>query len=413
MKKILSNGVTVLWEKLNYVKSVSVGIWVLGGSVGDSISGMAHYMEHMAFKGTKTRSTDLIAQEFDSMGGDINAFTAKEITCYYGRMLSEHLNKGLTILADMVLNPAYNEEETENERKVILEEIAMYEDSPDDLSLGRLTENVWRTSPLGKEILGTPETVNAINPENLRKELLKAYTGSNIFVAACGNINESDFLSKCEELFSNAPEGNKVKTAKDTQYHNSIILTEKSIEQNHMCIGFKGIDMFDKRKYHQSLFTSVLGGGMSSRLFQKIRERSGLAYSVSAQFSSYSDAGLYSIYTALNPKSQDKCLEIIRKELDDIKKNGITEEELVRAKQQLKSAVVMDMESTSSKMKFLARKEIFNTGILSEDDIISRIESVTLSDIYSFANSILNYDNISISVVGAPEKEEFYKGYFE
>lgn len=413
MKKVLKNGVTVLTEKIDNVRSVSLGIWIVGGSVCDNISGMAHYMEHMAFKGTNTRSADELAQEFDEMGGDINAFTAKEVTCYYGRMLDTHLNKGLTLLADMVLNPAYLNEETENERRVILEEIAMYEDSPDDLSIGRLTENVWRHSPLGKEILGTEQTVNSINPENLRESLKRCYSGSNIYIAACGHLDEESFIERCEELFSNAPIGEKAKIAKNTQYEKSIILTEKSIEQNHICIGFKGIDMYDSRKYHQTIFTSVLGGGMSSRLFQKIREKEGLAYSVSAQFSSYSDAGLYSIYTALNPKSQDKCLSIIRKELDDIKKNGITEKELNRAKEQMKSAVIIDLESTSSQMKFLARKEIFKTAGNTIDDIIELINSVTLSDIHNFANGILDYKNISISVVGTPDTEQFYKGYFE
>ncbi len=413
MKKVLENGVTVITEKIDYVRSAALGIWIVGGSVCDNISGTAHYMEHMAFKGTNTKTADEIAQEFDEMGGDVNAFTAKEITCYYGKMLDTHLDKGLTLLSDMVLNPAYLPEETENERKVILEEIAMYEDSPDDLSIGRLSENVWRSSPLGREILGTAQTVNSLDPDKLRESLKNCYNGSNIYVIACGHLNEEAFISRCEELFGNAPIGKKADIAKNTQYEKSIVLTEKSIEQNHICIGFKGIDMYDERKYHQTIFTSVLGGGMSSRLFQKIREREGLAYSVSAQFSSYSDAGLYSIYTALNPKSQDKCLTIIRKELDDIKQNGITEKELNRAKEQMKSAVIIDLESTSSRMKFLARKEIFNTAGKTVDDIIEKINCVTLSDIYNFANDILDYKNISISVVGTPEKEQFYKGYFE
>lgn len=413
MKKVLNNGVTVVTEKIDYVRSVSLGIWIVGGSVCDNISGMAHYMEHMAFKGTKTKTADELAQEFDEMGGDINAFTAKEVTCYYGKMLSSHLDKGLTLLSDMVLNPAYLNEETENERKVILEEIAMYEDSPDDLSIGRLTENVWRSSPLGKEILGTSATVNSINSQNLCESLKNCYCGSNIYICACGHLDEEAFILRCEELFGNAPVGEKAKVAKKTRYEKSIVLTEKAIEQNHICIGFKGIDMYDSRKYHQTIFTSVLGGGMSSRLFQNIREKEGLAYSVSAQFSSYSDAGLYSIYTALNPKSQEKCLAIIRKELDDIKKNGITEKELYRAKEQMKSAVIIDLESTSSQMKFLARKEIFKTAGNTIDEVIEKINSVTLSDIHSFANGILDYNNISISVVGNPEKEQFYKGYFE
>jgi len=412
MRKVLNNGITVITEKIDYVRSVSLGVWIKGGSCADRYDGIAHYAEHMAFKGTKTRPTEVLAQEFDEMGGYVNAYTSKCVTCYYGKFLDEHLSRGLKLLADMVLNPAYKETETNNERKVILEEIAMYEDTPDDLVMGRLSENVWQNSPLGKEILGTENSVKKITPENLRENLISNYTGANIVISACGHLNEEGFIEECESLFANAPVGKKASTDYGTVYTPSLILTEKQIEQNHIGIGFEGVKMNSAEKYSQMLFSSILGGGMSSRLFQSVREELGLVYSISSQYVSYPDAGLFSIYLALNKTSEEKALSVIRNQLDMIKTEGITETELTRAKEQLKASLLIDLEDTSAKMKIHARDEIFRDGKSDIDKIIEKISAVTKDDIKNFANSIINYNTVSLSVVGSPNSEKFYKGFF-
>ncbi len=414
MKKILDNGVTVITEKQDHVRGVSLGIWIRGGSVMDGEhNGIAHYAEHMAFKGTKTRTTNDIAKAFDALGGDVNAFTAKELTCYYCRLLDRNLYKGLDILSDMVLNPAYNESDTDNERKVILEEINMYEDSPDDLAMGRLSENVWASSPLGKEILGTSCSVKEITPKLLFENLSDRYTGENIVISACGSLDEEEFINKCAEIYGGVNKGICASNRFGTVYMPSLVLTEKPIEQNHIGIGFEGITRNDPRCHALSVFSTILGGSMSSRLFQSVREQSGLAYTVSSQHASYVDAGLFSIYTALSPKSEDKALGIIRKELDKIKNDGITDDEIARAKEQLFSDIILDMESTGAKMKLNARCEIYGLAEKNADAMIEKINAVTKADVLALANDILDYSRVSISVVGRPKKNEFYKGFFE
>lgn len=414
MKKVLGNGVTIVTEHMEYLRSASIGVYVSGGSCAEAAAqaGMAHFAEHMAFKGTESRTSEQIAQEFDAMGGYVNAYTSKEVTCYYAQTLDTHIESCLDLLSDMVLHPRYDKAETETEKKVILEEISMCEDSPEDLVMSRLTEGVWADSPLGREILGYADTVKEIDNAALGEYALERYTGKNIYVAVSGKVDEQRFIDSCKKLFGSRIAGEINAPASNTAYHKAVALKNKDIEQNHICIGYKGLERDDERRYTMSIMSLLLGGGMSSRLWRKIREDKGLAYTVQSYSSLYKDAGLFCIYTALAPASQAECLTLIRTELDNIKQNGFSSEELVRGKEQLKAGIIMDLESTSSRMKLLAKNEIFKTGETDIDSIIKRIDTVTGEDIRELANSVLDHESVSISVVGAPEKESYYTGFF-
>lgn len=414
MKAVLDNGVTVVTESVPYLRSASFGVWVVGGSAVDpeQSQGIAHFAEHMAFKGTTSRTSEQIAQQFDMIGGYVNAFTAKEVTCYYAKTLDEHIEQGMELLADMVLHSAYAPEEVKTEKKVILEEIAMYEDSPEDLVMGQLTEKIWADQPLGREILGTEQTVSAIGSDTLREYAQSFYTGKRIVISVSGRVDERRFTDTCLRLFASRRPGCECAAHAPTRYNRATVLTQKDIEQNHICIGYRGFDMFDPRRYAVSVFSSLLGGGMSSRLFRKIREDAGLAYTVQSYNTSYRDAGVFCIYTALAPKSEEKCLELIRKELDSVKADGFAEDEIVRAKEQLKAGIIMDLENTASRMKFNAKREIYGDGENSSDEIVQKIDAVTADDVVEAANALMDNANVSISVVGKTRGEDFYRAFF-
>ena len=413
-KKTLPNGVRILTEHVPGVRSVSLGIWVGTGSRHESAgeNGAAHFIEHMVFKGTQSRTAAQLAQEMDAIGGQVNAFTTKECTCFYARVLDTHLNQAADILCDMFFHSRFDDADVETERGVILEEIGMYEDSPEDLVMGQLTENVWAGQALGREILGTEQTVSGVGSKTLRQYADQFYTGKRIFISVSGKVDEQRFIRVCEDLFASRAPGAALAERPQTQYRKSTILTQKDIEQNHICIGYRGFDMFDPRKYAVSIFSSLLGGGMSSRLFRKIREDAGLAYTVQSYGTSYRDAGIFCIYTALAPKSEKECLELIRRELDAVKKDGFTEDEIARAKEQLKAGIIMDLENTASRMKFLAKREIYGGGERNSDEIVKKVDAVTADDVQAVANELIDHENVSVSVVGKVRDESFYTGYF-
>ncbi len=410
----LSNGVTVVTEPMPHLRSTTCGVWVRGGSAADPepYAGIAHFSEHMAFKSTHTRSAAEVAEQFDAMGGYVNAYTAKLLTCYYCTTLDKHTARGLELLADMVLHPAYRENEVETERKVILEEIAMCEDSPEDLVMARLSEGVWRDSALGREILGKAESVERITADVLRAYQSNHYTGANIVISASGNLDEEAFVADCRRLFGDVPQGEKAADTENGSYIRVCALAEKDIEQNHLCIGFRSYPMFDEHRFAVSILSALTGGTMSSRLFRSIREQGGLAYNVSSYLSPYLRTGLFCIYTALAPASEEKCLQRIRKELDAIKEQGFTDAEVARAKEQLASGMILELESSSSHMKMRAKREIYGMGETDADEIIRRIDEVTPAQVREAANAIFNYADMSFSVVGHTRDEAFYRSFF-
>lgn len=410
----LANGVTVVTESMPHLRSVTCGVWVRGGSAADptDFAGMAHFCEHMAFKSTKTRTAGELAEQFDAMGGFVNAYTAKLLTCYYCTMLDKHVTRGLELLADMVLNPAYLEDEVETERRVILEEIAMCEDSPEDLVMARLSEGVWQNSALGREILGKEESVERISAQALREYQSTHYTGENLVISAAGRLDEQAFVAACERLFGAVTQGEPMADAENGSYETVCMLAEKDIEQNHLCIGFRSFPMFDERRYALSILSALTGGTMSSRLFRSIREQEGLAYNISSYLSPYLRTGLLCIYTALAPASEEKCLGRIRKELDEIREKGFTDAEVARAKEQLASGMILDLESSSSHMKMRAKREIYGMGETDADEIIARIEAVTPEQVRQVAREVFDYATMSISVVGHARDEDFYRSFF-
>lgn len=401
-------------EPMPHLRSVTCGVWVRGGSAVDppAYAGMAHFCEHMAFKSTKTRTAGELAEQFDAMGGFVNAYTAKLLTCYYCTTLDRHIARGLELLADMVLHPAYKDDEVETERRVILEEIAMCEDSPEDMVMARLSEGVWQDSALGREILGKVESVERITPQALREYQTTHYTAANLVISAAGRLDEEAFVADCRRLFGGVPQGEAAADTENGRYTRVCTLAEKDIEQNHLCIGFRSYPMFDRRRYAGSILSALTGGTMSSRLFRSIREREGLAYNISSYLSPYLRTGLFCIYTALAPESEKRCLQCIRRELDDIRENGFTDAEVARAKEQLASGMILDLESSSSHMKMRAKKEIYGMGETDADEIIARIEEVTPEQVRAVAREIFDYASMSISVVGHTRDEAFYRSFF-
>ncbi|MCF0120293.1 MAG: insulinase family protein, partial [Oscillospiraceae bacterium] len=327
-KLTLPNGVRILTEHIPYVRSAALGIWVGSGSRFERASenGASHFIEHMVFKGTATRSASDLAEEMDAVGGQTNAFTTKECTVFYGRALDTHLDRLSDVLTDMFFNSKFDEADVINERGVIFEEIGMYSDAPDDVAAERLFTSCFKGSGLARPILGTKATLNKMTGESLRAYAASHYIPQRVVIALAGSFSDSDVKSLCER-FSVMQPGAPLRMTK-AEYRPAITVKRKAIEQNHLCLGFPGLKMTDDRRYALGLMSSILGGGMSSRLFQTVRERSGLCYSIYSFSSNYSDAGLFSIYTALNRESEEKALRLIMNELDRICQHGVTPDEL-------------------------------------------------------------------------------------
>lgn len=409
-KITLDNGIKILYENLPHIRSASFGIWVLSGSCHEpcELLGISHFIEHMAFKGTKARSAADIAEEFDAMGGQVNAFTSKELTCYYAKTLDTHVIQGFNILCDMVQNSVYNKKDTDNERNVILEEIAMYEDTPEDLVIEELLGKVWDGHPLGKSVLGTYETVDKITGPVMKKYVKDNYLAGNIIISISGNFDKDEFIKAVNTHFGSMQKAGMARCSDETVYNSAIFTKTKDIEQNHIAVGFEGIKNNDPRKYATAMLNTIYGGGMSSRLFRRVREEAGLAYSISSFSISHKAGGIIAVYLAVNPKSEKKALKLIVEETKALIENGITKEELERAREQLKAGLILDFESTSSRMKFMASNEFNETGITEIDEIIKRIDAVNIEETAECAKQLFSFDKASVSVIGKPKKDEFY-----
>jgi predicted Zn-dependent peptidase len=402
---LLSNGVRIVFEHIDHVRSVSLGIWVGAGSRHEaaSESGASHFIEHMVFKGTKTRTANELAELMDAIGGQVNAFTTKECTCFHGRVLDTHLGQLTDILSDMFFNSKLDEADVVNERGVILEEIDMYNDTPEDLVSERLFAQTFRGNSLARPILGKKSTLERMTGEFLSGYLSKRYGASEVVVALSGSFTEDD-LKMLSERFSRAPESadNAWKAA---AYTPSVSLKRKSLEQNHIVLAFPGISATDERRHAMQLLSDILGGGMSSRLFQEVREARGLCYSIYSYGSSYRDTGLFSVYTALGAQSQDEALEVISREVRRLRDTGVTEQELSRAREQVKANVLMALESTSARMNRLGRNELYFGKIPTADEIIASYDAVSTGDILALARDCLDFDRVSFGAVGKLDTE--------
>lgn len=405
----LPNGVRIVTEPIDTVRSAALGFWVGGGSREEAPeeSGAAHFIEHMLFKGTGKRSAADIARETDAIGGQMNAFTTKECTCFYGRVLDDHLPQALDILWDMVYNSNFAQTAVDTERGVILEEIDMYEDTPDDLCGEKLFRSVFQGSALARPILGRRETLEPMTGEFLREYHKRHYRADNTVVALVGSFSE-EVLADIRARFSILPAG-KAEDCGPAAYTPAFVTTKKTIEQNHLTLAFPGLTYNSPRRFALQLLSSILGGGVSSRLFQRVREQQGLCYSVYSYGAGHADTGVFCIYTALNKETEEQALGTICQVVREFVERGPSEEELERAREQSKANVVMGLESTQARMSHAGRSLLFTGEILSAEQIIDAYNAVTRQDVMDLARDIFQWDQVSLSAVGQVRTEEEYR----
>jgi predicted Zn-dependent peptidase len=403
---VLANGVRVITEPMPHVRSVSVGIWICAGSrreTGEQ-NGVSHFIEHMLFKGTTTRSAEDIARSVDSIGGNLDAFTAKELVCFNTKVLDQHLSLAFVVLADLVLHPLFREEDIEREKGVILEEIKMEADSPDYLVHEIFSANFWKDHPLGKPILGTRETVKRFDRQAIHGYYAEVYEPSNLIVTAAGNLTHGRLVDLVRSHFESLPPGAPPPPEVAPGAHARIALrNKKQLEQVHLCLGVPSYPLPHPERFACYVLNTVLGGGMSSRLFQNIRERQGLAYAVFSELNPYRDTGCLSIYAGTSLENAPKVVESIVKEFRQLKEQRVGEEELRRAKDHLKGSLMLSLESTASRMSNLARQEMYFGRFFTLDDLVESIESVTAEDVQRIALTFFDSKQIALTVLGSLE----------
>jgi len=394
VRRNLKNGLKVIYEKIPYVQSVSVGVWAGIGSAGETaeISGISHFLEHMLFKGTKKRSARAIAEEMDFIGGHINAFTSKETTCYYAKVIGRNLEVAIDILADMYINAKIDSDDVSLERNVILEEINMYEDSPEDVALDTLAKAAWGEHSLGFSVSGESEVVEKIDRETLLKFADKYYTAENTVISVAGNFDEDYLFNLLEKYFSDIRRGEKITIKEPAIFTPGKVEKIKDIEQTHIAFGFEGVPCQSDEIYAEAVMCNVLGGTMSSRLFQKIREEKGLCYSVYSSSESFHQNGLFYIYAGLSPENCERVKEIILGEIESLKKNGITDFELKKGKQQLCGSYLLSLESIGAKMNAMGKCEVLGERIKTCDEVMAGIEAVDSEKINKLINKIFKED---------------------
>ena len=399
-KITLANGVRILLERLPDVRTASLGIFAANGSrhEPDALAGISHCIEHMVFKGTGRRTAAAIAEELDSMGGNFNAYTTKELTCFYGTCLSRHVERTADLLADMVLNPCMRDADLALERGVINEEIDMYEDTPEDLVCEILAQEAFAGCPIGRPILGSKETLAALHGADLTAYMREKYTGENLIIALAGSFDDAA-VEHLKALFAAVPRGT-VNGSAATVYHPVRTLRKKPIEQAHLLLAYPGISSRDPDRFTQRLLNSIFGDGMSSRLFQRVREKEGLCYSVYSFPSSASDGGVYEIYTATSREMQNAALTAIQEEIDRLLQDGVTQEELDRAREQTEAGLLISLEGTGARMSQLAKTELLFGRLPDLDSVLAHYAAVTREDMLAFARKVFVPEGRSFAAVG-------------
>jgi predicted Zn-dependent peptidase len=402
-RDVLPNGLRLLTERMPHVRSVSIGVWLARGSRHEpgEQSGIAHFVEHMLFKGSATRSAEDIAQTIDSIGGQMDAFTAKEYASYYIKVLDEHLPLALEVLSDIVMRPAFAGEDIEREKKVVLEEIKMVEDTPDDLVHELFTEHFWRNHPLGRPILGTKETVEALNADGLRRYFTRTYSAPHMIVAAVGNIEHSRVRDLVSRAFEELPRLDVPLSEKAPTVVPNVIIRNKELEQSHVCLGAASYQQDHADRYASYVLNTVLGGSMSSRLFQNVREKRGLAYAVFSGLSAYRDTGSMTIYAGCANDAVSELIDVVIAEIRRVKDEPMPESELRRAKDHLKGSLMLNLESTSSRMSHLARQEIYFDRQFGLDETLEGVERVTTGDVQRVARDLFTSGALAATVLGA------------
>ena len=385
-EKKLSNGITVVMEQLPYVQSAAIGVWARAGAVDEvEHAGISHYIEHMMFKGTKNRTAKEIAEDIDKIGGSMNAFTGKEATCYYIKTLATHLDDSIEVLSDMFNNSLFDPEEMEKEKKVVLEEMKMVEDSPEDLGHDLLSESVFKGGSLGNSVIGTKESVTSISRDDILNYLGRRYISENMVISVAGNIDENEVIKQLEDGFSGITCGLEERKPIITEFKPEIVSRKKDIEQTHLFFGRKGTALDSDDYFAYLLYNSILGGSMSSRLFQNVREDKGLAYSVYSMKSSYVNEGIFTIYAAVGSDKEADASKAIDEELRKIADEGITEEELDKVKEQSKGHYIFGQESVGTRMFSIGRNTLLLGKTFTAEEIMDGINLVQQDDIIRIA----------------------------
>ncbi len=402
-RTVLPNGLIVLTERMEHLRSVAMGVWVKSGSRCEpaETNGISHFVEHMVFKGTRSRTAQHIAREMDAIGGNLDAFTSKETICFNVKSLADHVPIALDILADLVMNPVFAPPDIERERGVILEEIKIDEDNPDVLVHELFTQNFWKNHPLGKPILGTTETVARLAQEQLFAYHNDRFHAGNMIFSAAGNLDHDRFTDAVAEKFSSLAGGETpVELSAPRPSARILLRNKKSLEQVQICMGVPAPPITDDNRYATLILNTVLGGGMSSRLFQTIREERGMAYSVYSDLSPYRDTGTLCVYAGTSAGKVLEVVDLVIHEFRKLKEEPLSEEELTRVKDQVRGNILLGLESSNSRMANLARQEMYFQQFFTVDEIIARIDEVTASQVQAMAQRLFVSDAIAITLLG-------------
>ncbi len=395
-----------------YSDAVCLGFWVGTGSRDepDSLAGTSHFLEHLLFKGTSTRTAREIAEQVDRVGGDMNAFTTKEYTAFYIRLLAEDIDLGLEILCDILTDPSFLQKEVDSERQVILEEVLMHMDEPSDLVVEYLFESLYPNHPLGREVLGTPEIISTIGVGEIRSFFQKHYLPKNIVFSAAGNISHDKISGYISDNFRYQATGERPNRRPPKDQVVSLKVTQRDTEQAQLAVGFKAVDRHSPYRYALSVVNQILGGGLSSRLFQKIREERGLAYSIGSERVSFADTGALMISVGTNPANACQVLDLVDGEIEEMARSAITEKEFESAKKHLAAETLLSIEDCGSRMSRIGASLLLHDDVITVEEVVSRINAVTMEDVRYIAAEVFN-SNRSLSVVGPFSKEE-WEGFY-
>ncbi len=401
-KSVLPNGIRLITERMPHVRSVAIGIWVDTGSRNEpeERGGVSHLIEHLVFKGTDSRTAEEIARTMDSVGGQMDAFTAKEHTCFFVSVLDEHLPLAVDLLADILLHPLFAAEDIEKEKSVVLQEIKMVEDTPDDLIHDLFAERLWPGHPLGRPILGRREVVQGLSRDTIRRHFRQEYCPAKITVAVAGHAEHEQVLRLLASRFEGFQGPAAARDGCPPTRRVAVGVVEKTLEQVHVVAGFPGLTHTAPERHALYLLNDVVGGSMSSRLFQEVRERQGLVYSIHSGTQAYHDTGVLYVYAATDPQNFAKTLKLILKEVRHLKKDGITAAELRRAKDHLKGSLMLSLESTSSRMSRLAKQELYFGAFFSLDEMLAAIDAVREEEVQSLIHRLLDEEQLSILTLG-------------
>jgi predicted Zn-dependent peptidase len=406
-KEHLSNGIPVVMEALKNMRSVALGIWVKVGSRNEKPdkNGISHFLEHMFFKGTIKRTAKDIAVEIDSLGGELNAFTSKENTTFYVKILDEYIEKGIELLSDIFLHSTFPEEDIEKEKRIIKEEIKMVEDTPDDYIHDLFNQTIWGNTGIGQSVLGRRETVRSFTRDDLISHIKKYYGTKDVVISCAGNFEHESLVGILNKSMGSLRRGSEPEKGSPPRFESKVEIFHKELSEAHICIGVEGIPQSSEERYSLFVLNTIFGAGVSSRLFQEIREKRGLAYSIYSFIASYFDTGIWGVYAGVSRKRVGEVVELILKEMDSLK-DTLNETELQRAKNHLKGNIILGLESTSSRMTNIARQEIYYGRYYSPNEIMKEIDSITLDRVKDLAEKLIRKESCSLTVHGpVPERD--------